>query len=90
MGEVTPTATNKMERAMHRKFGSSRLNGEWFRYFVDSDELLVKGKAGNVACLIVSSDRKGNTIFSRKFNFNTQEKGICIVGLDAEGNPYGD
>jgi len=41
MGEVTPTATNKMERAMHQKFGSSRLNGEWFRYKVRLVMLLV-------------------------------------------------
>ena len=85
MGEVIPNATVEMEKAQHRQFRSSRLNGEWFRYFQDGDELLVEGKAGNIACLIVSIGRDDQVTWTKKFNLSPGEANRCIVELDADG-----
>lgn len=55
--------------------------------YEDGDELLVKGKAGNIVCLIIDSDCNGNNIWRRKFNIRPDETDRCIVGFDSKGNP---
>lgn len=77
----------KDERALQKRYASSRLEGEWFQSYSDGDELLVEGKAGNVACLIFDTDPKGTAIWKKKFNIRSDETDMCIVGFDIQGNP---
>jgi len=83
---VIENGTRAMERALHKQFIKDRLRGEWFRYYDIGDEILVQGKAGNTACLVIKADMDGKIMWETKFNLRPDEKDRCIVELDGDGN----
>ncbi len=76
----------KDEQKLQNTFESSRLNGEWFRFYESGDEILVRGKLGNTACLVIRCSLLGNVSWITKFNISPTEKDVCIVGFDTDGN----
>jgi len=80
---VIEDATVALERKLQAQFKADRISGEWFRSYVDGDELLVQHKGG-IACLVFDTE-DGKAVFRKKFNIKTGER-FCIVALDADGH----
>ena len=53
-------------------------------------EILVEGRAGNVACLILEFNKKGEPNWRTKFNIRLEELDeYSIVSFDDDNNPDG-